>query len=408
VGRIEKVLQKYRAECSGIAPSDAEAGLPQEASILPLKFLAAPEAGLIGVSDSAVPQASAGKLPDEASSAALAGSPAAAPGPSAQSEKACVAVIKDRGLDAPLIKAVAPALDKALHEPQLGSVRIRRDVDPCLVSLVKPDGFEAELFRSLRTRILFPQTGQSARTILVASALPEEGKSFVAANLAINMASALDQHVLLVDCDLRKPSIHTKFGLNGLKGLSEYLSAGLDLSALLVKTELGKFTLLPSGDLPQNPSELLTSSKMAALIQELKARYHDRYIILDSPPLMMAPETGAIAKWVDSILIVVKYGNTPMDLVEEMINLLDREKIIGAVINQFNLREFRRYSYKKYYKYGKYRAAYYGRRPSGGRFNHYAYNNPDRTDLSGEPPVESIGQTSKGILKLLTNRLRKL
>jgi exopolysaccharide/PEP-CTERM locus tyrosine autokinase len=223
--------------------------------------------------------------------------------------------------------------------------------DPSLVSLLNPDGFEADLFRLLRTRILFPQAGRPPRTILVTSALAEEGKSFVAANLAINMARHVDQHVLLVDCDLRKPSIHARFGLNGFKGLSEYLSGGADLASLLLKSGVEKLTILPCGAPPHNPSELITSAKMAALIQELKARYHDRYIILDSPPPMMAPETSAIAKWVDGILLVVKYGATPMDLVEELMTHLDREKIIGAVINKFNLREFRRYSYSKYYRY---------------------------------------------------------
>jgi exopolysaccharide/PEP-CTERM locus tyrosine autokinase len=240
---------------------------------------------------------------------------------------------------------------EARHEPSLAAAAAIGKVDPSLVSLVDPDGFEADLFRLLRTRILFPQAGRPPRTILVTSALAEEGKSFVAANLAINMARHVDQHVLLVDCDLRKPSIHARFGLNGFKGLSEYLAAGEDLPELLLKSGVEKLTILPSGEPPQNPSELITSAKMAALIQEVKARYHDRYIIFDSPPPLMAPETSAIAKWVDGILLVVKYGATPMDLVEELLTHLDREKIIGAVINQFNVREFRRYSYSKYYRY---------------------------------------------------------
>jgi Mrp family chromosome partitioning ATPase len=102
---------------------------------------------------------------------------------------------------------------------------------------------------------------------------------------------------------------------------------------------------------------------MAALIQELRARYHDRYIILDSPPPAMAPETSAISKWVDGILIVVKYGATPMDLVEELMAQLDREKIIGAVINKFSVREFRRYSYRKYYGYSNKKYSKDGKRP---------------------------------------------
>jgi exopolysaccharide/PEP-CTERM locus tyrosine autokinase len=210
---------------------------------------------------------------------------------------------------------------------------------------------EAELFRVLRTQILFPKTGKPPRTILVTSALPEEGKSFVASNLAINMARNVDEHVLLVDCDLRKPTIHTRFGFEKVKGLSEYLSDGAGLASLLLKTGMDKLTLLPSGAQPDNPSELVTSSRMAALIQELKARDPDRYIIFDSPPPMMAPETGAIANWADAVLLVVKYGTTPMEMVEQLVALLDREKIIGAVINRFNVREFRRYSYNKYYRY---------------------------------------------------------
>jgi capsular exopolysaccharide synthesis family protein len=245
-----------------------------------------------------------------------------------------------------------PSVEPPAGKPQPDSARI----EPDLVSLTNPEGPEAELFKLLRTRILFPPSGRPPRTILVTSAVAEEGKSFVASNLAVNIAKNVDEHVLLVDCDLRKPSIHAKFGFNGVKGLSEYLAAGVELQSLLLKAGVAKLTLLTSGTPPPNPSELITSAKMAALIEELKSRYDDRYIIIDSPPPMMAPETSAIAKWVDGILIVVKYG-TPMDLVEEIVAQLDRDKIIGVVINQISQREFRSYSYKKYYgRSGYYRA----------------------------------------------------
>jgi protein-tyrosine kinase len=242
---------------------------------------------------------------------------------------------------------------RSTDEPEKKALPDAAKIGPELVSLANPDGLEAELFKLLRTRILFPPSGRPPRTILVTSAVAEEGKSFVAANLAVNIAKNVDEHVLLVDCDLRKPSIHTKFGFNRVKGLSDYLTSGLELSSLFLKTGVGKLTLLTSGAQPPNPSELVTSSKMAALIEELKARYDDRYIIIDSPPLMMAPETSAIGKWVDGILLVVKYG-TPMDLVEEVVSRLDREKIIGVVMNKINQREFRGYSYKKYYTNSRY------------------------------------------------------
>jgi capsular exopolysaccharide synthesis family protein len=236
-------------------------------------------------------------------------------------------------------------------------------VDCSLVSILDPDGPEADLFRMLRTRILFPQSGRPPRTILVTSALAEEGKSFVAANLAVNIAKNVDEHVLLVDADLRKPSICGRFGFNGVRGLSEYLSAGVPLPDLLLRTRVQKLTLLASGAPPANPSELISSGRMSALVGELRERYKDRYILIDSPPPMVAPETAALAQWVDGILVVARYGSTPLGLVEDLIAQLDREKIIGAVINRIPSRDFQRYAYKKYY--GKYRS--YQRREKNGK-----------------------------------------
>jgi Mrp family chromosome partitioning ATPase len=102
---------------------------------------------------------------------------------------------------------------------------------------------------------------------------------------------------------------------------------------------------------------------MSALVGELRERYKDRYILIDSPPPMVAPETAALAQWVDGILVVARYGSTPLGLVEDLIAQLDREKIIGAVINRIPSRDFQRYAYKKYY--GKYRS--YQRRENNGK-----------------------------------------
>ena len=137
-----------------------------------------------------------------------------------------------------------------------------------------------------------------------------------------------------------------------VEGLSEHLSNGSKLPALLLKTGVDKLTILPSGKPPANPSELLSSAKMAALIEELKNRYDDRFLIIDSPPPMLAPETAAMAKHVDGIIVVIKYGSTPIHLVEELIDHLGREKILGAVVNRFDSRiSARYYGYEKYGKY---------------------------------------------------------
>jgi len=227
------------------------------------------------------------------------------------------------------------------------------NIDKNLISIKKPYSMEADLFKVLRGKILFPVSGKPPRSILVTSPVPGDGKSFIASNLAVNMAQNIDETVLLVDCDLRMPCIHKNFGFGPVKGLSEHLSNHNKLGDLFLKTVVDKLTLLPAGKPPANPSEILSSVKMVNLIHELKSRYYDRYLIIDSPPPMMAPETNAIAKQVDAIIVVIKCGSTPLDLLDEMINSLGKEKIIGAVINQYDMPSSRYYGYRKYSKYYK-------------------------------------------------------
>ncbi len=250
-------------------------------------------------------------------------------------------------------KAKASRLeDEAAVSSEPGYAGISLDkIDPNLVSVVNPQSLETEIFKVLRGKILFPTSGKPPRSIMVTSAVPGEGKSFVAANLAVNMAQNIEDHVLLMDCDLRRPTMHRMFGLGHVKGLSEHLLDGNKIADLLIKTGLGKLSLLPSGMPPHNPSEILSSAKMANLLDELKTRYQDRFLIIESPPLMLAPETGAIAKQIDAIIVVIKFGSTPLDAVEELIANLGKEKIIGAVVNRFDARTSRYYGYHKYGKY---------------------------------------------------------
>ena len=246
----------------------------------------------------------------------------------------------------------SPGEDEVAVSSAPGFTGISLDrIDPNLVSVVNPESIETEIFKVLRGKILFPASGKPPRSIMVTSAVPGEGKSFIAANLAVNMAQNVDDHVLLIDCDLRRPSIHRMFGLGRVMGLSEHLSNGNKIPDLLIKTGLGKLSLFPSGTPPHNPSEILSSAKMAKLLEELKTRYQDRYLIIESPPPMLAPETIAIAKQVDAIIVVIKFGSTPMDAVEEVIDNLGKENIIGAVINRFDARTSRYYGYRKYGKY---------------------------------------------------------
>lgn len=216
-----------------------------------------------------------------------------------------------------------------------------------LVTYHAPQSIEAELFKALRTNLLFPADRQTPKTILVTSPLPGDGKSFTSANLSISIAQGVEEHVMLIDCDLRKPTIHTLFGYKQVVGLSDFLSHEIDLAKTLLKTPIDKLTILPAGRLPKNPTELISSKKMKMLLEEVKARYDDRYIIIDSPPPSMAAETNAIVKYVDGILIVVKAGRTPRSAVKQLVEQVGKEKLLGIVLNHAGQ------SAKKYYGYGK-------------------------------------------------------
>lgn len=237
--------------------------------------------------------------------------------------------------------------------PQVAAAN--QKMHPNLVTALNPQSFISEQFKHLRTSLLFPESGSSPRTIMVTSAFPEEGKSFVAANLALSIAQNINEHVLLMDCDLRQPSIHAMFGFEAVLGLTDYLSNGTPLERVLLKSQVEKLTLLPSGEKPGNPSELLSSEKMTELLQEVKERYNDRYIIIDLPPPNFTAEAKAISRQVDGILLVIQYGKTGREIINDLVTTVGKDKILGVVFNRYN---GPMESYAKYKKYDK----YYGRR----------------------------------------------
>lgn len=228
-------------------------------------------------------------------------------------------------------------------------------LDKNLVAHHNPQSFEAEQFRMLRTNIMFPAEGKpSPRTILVTSALPGEGKSFVSSNLALTIAQNIDKHVLLIDCDMRRPTAHKLFGYENVPGLSNYLTGEQALQDLLIKTGNNHLSILPGGPVPPNPAELLSSNRMLALMREVRARYDDRYIIIDSPPPHLTAESKALAQFVDGIILVLKLGQTDRELVSELVGKFQKEKILGVVANWLNRRSTVFYGSGKYTKYSYY------------------------------------------------------
>jgi len=231
-------------------------------------------------------------------------------------------------------------------------------IDKNMVTLLKPQSFEAEQFKILRTNLLFPSSGRSPRTIMITSAVPDEGKSLIAANLAISIAQSIQEYVLLIDCDIRRPCIHTQFGFGDVPGLSDHLSKGIPVSSLLLKTKVNKLSILPGGTLTHNPAELVSSQNMSKLLQEVKYRYSDRFIVIDSPPPKLTAESSALSRQVDGVLLVVEYGRTSREMVLDLVKTIGKEKIIGIVFNKLDMRFANYYGLGKYKTYSKYYQKY--------------------------------------------------
>jgi len=213
---------------------------------------------------------------------------------------------------------------------------ISSDLKP--VILLQSGSLAAEQFRKLRTYLLRFKTQGAPKTIMVTSSTSGEGKTFVSANLAISISHELHTHALLVECDLRNPNLAQWFGLESGKGLSDYLVGNGNASELLMKTKVEKLNLLPGGTIQDNPTELIGSKKMETLIHELKSRYPDRYVVIDSTPLLATTEPEVLAKFVDGIIVVVRAGVTPRETVKQAIANLDKGKIIGFVLNDLEFK----------------------------------------------------------------------
>lgn len=232
--------------------------------------------------------------------------------------------------------------------------------DRNLVTLLSPHTYESEQFRMLKSHLLFPASGNPPRSIMVTSAVPGEGKSFTAANLAICIAQNINEHILIVDCDLRNPSIHKQFGFGVTPGLSDYLKSNVSLQSLFLKTSIKKLAILPSGKPPSNPSELLSSKKMSQLVQELTERYADRYVIIDSPPPILTSEANILAKQIDGIILTVRFRKTPQKLVSNLMEMFGKEKLLGIVLNRYDIKQ----TLFGYHKYGRYNRYYENHRSS--------------------------------------------
>jgi capsular exopolysaccharide synthesis family protein len=230
---------------------------------------------------------------------------------------------------------VAPVTDERLRSvrgPE-GWAEFLTQVDPHLITHREADQAAVEQFKVLRTR-LFLQNENPPRTLLVASSVTGEGKTLVAANLAIALALGLTGEALLIDCDLRRPSLHRLLGLSEKRGLADYLLREESLESLVVRTPLERLLLLPSGAvLQRNAPELLSLPRLGHLFAELAERFPEHRIICDCPPISAGPDAAILARHVDAALLVVKAQDVGREVVARSLEALGRQKVVGMVFN---------------------------------------------------------------------------
>lgn len=191
--------------------------------------------------------------------------------------------------------------------------------------------------------------------IMVTSSLPGEGKSFTAINLAISMATEMENTVLLVDADVTKTAIMRYLGLQGDRGLIDVLlDPSIALSDVLIRTDIAKLTVLPSGRGIAHSTELLASSAMRAFVDDISSRYPDRIVIFDTPPLLATSEASVLASYMGQVVFVVEAERTPQEAVREALGHIAEHPSVGVVLNKSPARAMGGDYYGYGYGYGSY------------------------------------------------------
>lgn len=191
-------------------------------------------------------------------------------------------------------------------------------------------------YKMLRTQVLHRMTENGWNALAITSPAPGEGKSVTASNLAISLARELHHTVLLVDMDLRNPSIHKIFGLNFGAGIGDYLLRGRPMGEILVNPGIERLVILPGAESIENSSEILASPAVGELVKELKSRYPARMIIFDLPPVLSADDALSFAPFVDAFLLVVRDAQTTGASLQRTMELMKDATILGTVLNDSN------------------------------------------------------------------------
>ena len=235
---------------------------------------------------------------------------------------------------------------KALDGPGATSRKVELDFDALAaqgyLTPSQRDRALADDFRIIKMRLL-KNVAQAAEkgsprsnVVLVASALPGEGKTYFSINLALSIAMTVDNSVLLVDADVLRPSVLTRLGLGDSMGLTDLImNPNLALSDVVLATNVPKLSVLSSGSMSERASELIASSSMEELLSQLSARYPDRIIVVDGPPLLVTTVARALAPKVGQVVLVVEASRTTTAAVTESLAALESCSLVSAVLNKY-------------------------------------------------------------------------
>lgn len=227
-----------------------------------------------------------------------------------------------------------------------------------LVSYTEPNGMIAEQFKTIRTNIQFSSVDKQLQSILFTSSEPSEGKSTISNNMAVTWADQ-GTKVVLVDADLRRPTVHRSFDVSNRMGLTNYLSGNADLSAVVRETMVKDLSVITSGPVPPNPAELLGSKRIENLLGELTAEFD--LVIVDAPPVNTVTDAQLLASRIDGTVLVVPQGIADKNGVRRAKQLLEtvHANILGTVMNRVTAQKSVGYYGGNYYG-GSYYGGYYG------------------------------------------------
>jgi capsular exopolysaccharide synthesis family protein len=238
-----------------------------------------------------------------------------------------IAERKRRGTSAP---DAAPALNSSEGLEQFPSLPISISAHSRLVAIGEEESLGAEKFRFLAVKLRQMRQSRPLKKVLITSTIPQEGKSTVAANLACTLARRKQHKTLLIEGDLRRPTLAQKFGLGRIPGLSEWLRGDSESMNVYRLEELGLW-ILPAGSAPENPLELMQSGKLSPTMERLTAWFD--WIIIDSPPVLPLADTSMWARLADGVLLVTRKSITEKQQLKRGLEAIERGKLLGALVN---------------------------------------------------------------------------